>query len=112
MKLFIILCLAFSGLVNNNDNPISLKEGTPMEYVMSQYPDYHFKFHKVLHDSPSYEMGFGLLGYWKDNKGYVLQFGYKGLVYTYEFNNLNEYKEFITNPEEKENIVIYETNLN
>jgi hypothetical protein len=109
MKLLIIFCLAFNGLFAS---PIDFKEGTPMTDVLKSQPDFHFKFYKTVHEKPFSKMTFGMIGYWKDGKGYVLQFTSDKLVCTTEFTSLKEYTEWITNPEEKRNIVINDLTLN
>jgi len=105
MKTLLLLFFVFS---LNFSIPKDVKLGQSLNTIEKSFPDYHFKFYKKITEGG---FSIGMLGYWKDKEGCVLHFNKDTLISIATFNNFKEYKEYITNPEEKKFIVINEKNL-
>jgi hypothetical protein len=104
MKALIVLILIS---MLNTSIPKKLSPGIPLTKIEKEYPDYHFKFRKKIDKSP---FSIAMLGYWK-KEGCVLHFNNDTLTLITVFKDFNEYKSYITNPNEKKNIIIKKDNL-
>lgn len=121
MKTFLILVLFFQCFfalsqpstisqhsLENYKLPEDVRLGENYYDVLKEYPDYHFKFYKTSEEGG---FPFAMLGYWYNDKGCVLLFSNNTLMHIYDFVSLSEYLDFITNPNEVENIQIISENL-
>jgi hypothetical protein len=120
MKTFLIIFLFFQcffalaqssvnsqPLLINYKLPEDVRFGENYYDILREYPDYHFKFYKKSEE----KFSFAMLGYWYNKNGCVLLFNNDVLMHVYDFVNLNEYLDFITNPDEMDNIQIISENL-
>jgi tRNA(Ile)-lysidine synthase TilS/MesJ len=107
--IFLLLISFFNFGNNSNINYLkNVRHGQTLHSIESYFPNYHFKFYKK---NEQLEISFAMLGYWEKAEGNVLWFMNDTLCEIILFKNLNEYTNFITNPEENFNIVIKEENL-
>jgi len=97
-----------------NPFPKDVKEGESFQRIVKNYPKYHFKFYKEIKDvkrDTKIGMSFAMLGYWNKGEGCVLLFTNDRLIDKMFFKKIKEYKKYINNPDEKQNIVVNEENL-
>lgn len=111
---FFVFNVSIPNNVTKSSIPDDIEIGETIQNVEKCYPNYHFKFYKYINCETKGEKElatFAMLGYWNKDEGCVLLFTNDTFIASNQFKKINDYEEYITNPDENQNIQIIADNL-